>query len=195
MVMKMRNIFQFKIALQGSKPRVYRTIHVEDNRTFYEFHHIIQISMGWLNYHLFQFKTPDYFISDPSFFDYKEILDSKKVKLNQMFFEEGEKIQYEYDFGDGWIHSIRLEKILPIKLNQTYPVCIRGKRNCPPEDCGGIWNYQNLIEVIVDKKHPDYKEVQEWLGDDFDPDEFNIKQINEELKDLEKFIQESMFEM
>lgn len=191
----MKKIFQFKITLKGSTPRIFRTIQVEDNRTFYEFHHIIQISMGWLNYHLFQFKSKDYSISDPSMVDYKEILDSKDIRLNQIITEEGDKIEYEYDFGDGWIHTIRLEKVLPIKLHQEYPVCVRGKRSCPPEDCGGIWGYQNLIEVMANKKHPEYKEMKEWLGGYFDPEELNIEEINNELKDLENYISDSMFEM
>ena len=191
----MINIYQFKITLIGSKPTISRTILVESSRTFYEFHHIIQIAMGWLNYHLFQFMAKEYCISDPSFVDYKEILDSKEIRLDQIFTEEGEKIEYEYDFGDGWKHIIKLEKISLIKLNEIYPVCIRGKRSCPPEDCGGIWGYQNLVEVMGNKKHPEYKEMKEWIGGDFDPEEFNIEEINEELKDLESYIKDSMFEL
>lgn len=191
----MSNIYQFKISLKGSKPIISRTILVESNRTFYEFHHIIQIAMGWINYHLFQFMAKGNCISDPSMVDYKDIIDSKEIRLNEIFTEEGEKIEYEYDFGDGWKHIIKLEKIVLIKLNNIYPVCIRGKRRCPPEDCGGIWGYQNLIEVMGNKKHPDYKEMKEWLGGEFDPEEFNIEEINEELKDLESYIEDSMFKI
>jgi len=190
----MKRIFQFKIILRGISPAIYRTVQVEDSRTFYEFHHIIQIAMGWFNYHLFQFTAGDYCISDPSMIDYKKVLDSKEVKLNDIFTEEGEKINYEYDFGDGWMHSISLEKILPIKLNTTYPFCIRGKRSCPPEDCGGIWGYQHLVEVMSNKKHKEYKSMKAWLGEDFDAEAIDIDLINDELKDLENFINESMFE-
>jgi len=190
----MKRIFQFKITLKGISPAIYRTLQVEDSRTFYEFHHIIQIGMGWFNYHLFQFKAGDYCISDPSMIDYKEVLNSKEVKLSDLFTGEGEKIDYEYDFGDGWMHSIRLEKILPIKLNTTYPVCIRGKRSCPPEDCGGIWGYQHLVEVMADKKHKEYRSMKAWLGTDFDPEEIDLGIINEELVDIENYINESMFE-
>lgn len=190
----MKRIFQFKIILKGISPAIYRTVQVEDSRTFYEFHHIIQIAMGWFNYHLFQFTAGDYCISDPSMIDYKDVLDSKEVTLKEIFTEEGEKISYEYDFGDGWMHSIRLEKILPIKLNTTYPVCIRGKRSCPPEDCGGIWGYQHLVEVMADKKHKEYRSMKAWLGTDFDPEEIDLGIINEELVDIENYINESMFE-
>jgi hypothetical protein len=168
---------------------------VEDSRTFYEFHHIIQIVMGWSNYHLYQFNKADQCIADPSFIEYRKVLDSKKIKLNKIFNEEGQKIDYEYDFGDGWMHTIKLEKILPIQLNKTYPVCIRGKRSCPPEDCGGIWGYENLKDIMSDKKHPEYKEMKRWLGGVFDPEEFNLEDVNTELMDLENYISGSMFEL
>jgi hypothetical protein len=184
----MKHIYQFKITLKGSKPSIYRTIIVEDDRTFYEFHHIIQIVMGWFNCHLYQFNTGAYCITDSSMVDYKEVVDSEQIKLNQVFMAEGEKIEYEYDFGDGWIHTIKLEKIVPIKLNELYPTCIRGKRNCPPEDCGGIWGYEHLLEVIKNKKHPKYKDMKDWLEDDFDPEYINIEEINNKLKHFKKVL-------
>lgn len=191
----MKSIFQFKISLNGARPSIYRTIQVEDCRTFYEFHHIIQIVMGWSNYHLYQFNKADQCIADPSFIEYRKVLDSKKIKLNKIFTTEGQKLQYEYDFGDGWEHTIKLEKILPVELNKAYPVCIRGKRSCPPEDCGGIWGYENLKEIMANKKHPEYKEMKEWLGGVFDTEELSIKDINTELSDLEEYISNSMFEV
>ncbi|PIQ09503.1 MAG: hypothetical protein COW71_06050 [Ignavibacteriales bacterium CG18_big_fil_WC_8_21_14_2_50_31_20] len=190
----LRNILQIKIALAGAKPAIYRTILIEDDRTFYDFHNIIQIVMGWENYHLFQFLAGKYVISDPTLLEEDGILNSKEIRLKQLFHEVGDKMKYEYDFGDGWIHNIRLEKILPFKLTESYPTCIKGKRRCPPEDCGGIWGYENLIEVMADKKHPEYKETKSWLGGVFDPEEFDIQYINEELKGLNDYIKNSMYE-
>jgi len=147
----MKNIYLLKITLEGVKPAIYRKVLVEDSRTFYELHHIIQIAMGWENCHLYQFITGDHYISDPTMIDYREILDSKEVKLNRIFTEEGKNLEYEYDFGDGWIHTIKLEKIIPGQITESYPKCIEGKRNCPPEDCGGIWGYNHLVEVVGHK--------------------------------------------
>jgi len=189
----LRNILQIKIALAGAKPAIYRTILIEDDRTFYDFHHIIQIVMGWENYHLFQFFAGKDVISDPTLLEDDDILNSKEIRLKQLFLEVGDKMKYEYDFGDGWIHNIRLEKILPFNLTETYPTCIKGKRRCPPEDCGGIWGYEDLIEIMADKKHPEYKETKSWLGGVFDPEEFDIQYINEELRGLNDYIKNSMY--
>jgi hypothetical protein len=88
---------------------------------------------------------------------------------------------YEYDFGDSWEHKILLEKILPFDTKTALPVCIKGKRACPPEDCGGIWGYEELLEAISNPKHPDHENMLEWLGGEFDPEEFDLEEINGNL--------------
>lgn len=191
----MKNIYQLNITLEGLKPAIYRKVLVEDSKTFYELHYIIQIAMGWDNSHLYQFEAKDLFISDPTMIDNEDILDAKEVTLKKIFTREGMYLQYEYDFGDRWVHTVKLEKIVPVQKNESYPKCIEGKRNCPPEDCGGIWGYDYLLKVIGDKNHPEYKEMMEWLGDDFDPEYFNIKKINKDLLDIENYIKDSMFEI
>ena len=92
------------------------------------------------------------------------------------------KFIYEYDFGDGWEHTIVLEKILPKKKNQYYPICVDGERICPPEDCGGSLGYEHLLEVIKDPEHEEFDELSTWLGNNFAPEEFDIKIVNELLK-------------
>jgi hypothetical protein len=91
-------------------------------------------------------------------------------------------INYEYDFGDGWEHIIKLEKILTPNDKLQTPQCIAGKRNCPPEDCGGIWGYSDMLEILKQPEHKEYESYIEWLGDDFDPEYFNKDAINEMLK-------------
>ena len=95
---------------------------------------------------------------------------------------EKDKFTYEYDFGDGWEHIILLEKILPPEDGATYPRCIKGKRACPPEDCGGIWGYAHLLEVIADPEDPEHDEMLEWLGGEFDSEYFNLDEVNERLR-------------
>jgi len=84
--------------------------------------------------------------------------------------------------------------MIPVQLYESYPKCIGGKRNCPPEDCGGIWGYEHLVEVMSNKRHPEYKEMREWLGDEYDPEYIDIVKINNGLLDLENYIKTSMFE-
>ncbi|MCG2737314.1 MAG: plasmid pRiA4b ORF-3 family protein [Candidatus Methanoperedenaceae archaeon] len=85
---------------------------------------------------------------------------------------------YIYDFGDYWHHKIQLDKILPREKNISYPVCIKGKRTCPPKDCGGIGGYERLLDIIKDPKHEEHKETLEWLGEEFDPEHFDPIKVN-----------------
>ena len=95
-------------------------------------------------------------------------------------------IKYEYDFGDGWEHKIILEKILPFDQANQSSSCIKGKRACPPEDCGGIWGYQELLDTLNDPKHPEYESMLEWLGGRFDSETLDIEEINRMLvKDVQ----------
>jgi hypothetical protein len=94
-----------------------------------------------------------------------------------------DKFVYEYDFGDGWEHKVVLEKILPSDSSEA-PVVIKGKKACPPEDCGGIWGYYDFLKAIQDPKHEEHESMLEWVGGEFDPDEFDMKTINRKLNDL-----------
>ena len=77
-----------------------------------------------------------------------------------MIYREGQRLSYEYDFGDSWDHTLLVEKILPSQESVRYPVCLKGKRACPPEDEGGVWGYENFLEAI---RNPDHDEHEEYL--------------------------------
>lgn len=149
-----------------------------------ELHEVLQIVMGWTNSHLHQFIIDNeyYGIADEELD--MEIADENKKKLNQIVKTEGVKFVYEYDFGDSWTHKLLLEKILPIELGVNYPYCLTGKRACPPEDCGGCFGYENLLEILKNPKHKEYKSYLEWLGRKFDSEAFNLEDINLALYEL-----------
>ena len=182
-VEQLRSIYQIKASLKGSKPPIWRTLLVPSTINLNDFHLALQIVMGWTDSHLHQFISNQavYGIPDIEFDMDFEIKDESKFKLSQILKQEKDTLLYEYDFGDGWEHKIVLEKILPFDITIPLPSCIRGKRNCPPEDCGGIWGYQDLLEAVQDPSHQEHVDILEWLGDDFDPEHFNIKEINELL--------------
>jgi len=115
-----------------------------------------------------------------------EINNENEYNLSQLLRKEKDSLIYEYDFGDGWEHKIILEKVLPHDTSLDVPRCIKGKRACPPEDCGGIWGYQDLIEIINDTSHPEHEEMLEWLGGDFDPEYFDVNETNEILSEYNK---------
>ncbi|MCF6249689.1 MAG: plasmid pRiA4b ORF-3 family protein [Methylococcaceae bacterium] len=180
---QLRSIYQLKITLVGSKPPIWRRILVSNNMVLDEFHLALQITMGWTNSHLHQFIANGHFygIYDDEFDFGMEIKDESEYKLNQLLKSEKDSIIYEYDFGDGWEHKILLEKILPFNKDKRLPYCEKGKRSCPPEDCGGIWGYKDLIDVINDIEDPEHESMLEWLGDEFDPETFDLEQTNKIL--------------
>jgi hypothetical protein len=178
---QLRSIYQIKISLIGVKPPIWRTVLVPSNLGLAAFHEVIQHTMGWENYHLHQFVVNNIFYGIPDDDFGMEIEDETKYKISHLLKKEKDTITYEYDFGDSWEHKILLEKILPYDSKTALPVCIKGKRACPPEDCGGIWGYEELLETISDAKHPEHESMLEWLGGEFDPEEFDLEQINKDL--------------
>ena len=179
--------YQLKIHLEPNylKPPIWRRVLVKSDITFYELHQIIQVAMGWTNAHLWDFSYGDFSITKPSEDDdWRDTVDAKSIKISKLLNKEKDKLDYTYDYGDGWEHKITLEKIIDvININQKLPTCIKGKRACPPEDCGGSWGYETLLETIANKKHPEHKDMLEWLGDEFDPEEFDIDDVNDCLHD------------
>lgn len=181
-------IFQIQIALKGFKPKIWRRVLIPSDLLLTHFHKIIQTTMGWSNSHLHQFiknrtyysiKHPDDDMWGNNNIDYKK----KKIRICDLINSEKEKITYEYDFGDGWEHYIILEKVLPIDNRIKYPICLTGKMNCPPEDCGGIWGYANMLEILEQPDHEEYKNMIEWLGEEFDPEYFDKDLVNVLLKE------------
>ncbi len=106
----------------------------------------------------------------------------KTVKLNQVVSTAPARFIYEYDFGDGWEHEILVEKILPPEEGVRYPVCLAGKRACPPEDCGGTPGYAHFLEAIRNPGHEEHDELLQWVGDSFDLEAFDLDEINYKLK-------------
>lgn len=110
--------------------------------------------------------------------------DEQEVTLGQIAAGEGFKFRYECDFGDSWLHQVRVEKILPPEPGRSYPVCIKGRRACPPEDVGGMWGYYHFLEAIQDPDHEEHDEYLEWVGGAFDPEAFDLEEVNQALAAL-----------
>jgi len=178
-------IYQIQIALKDFKPKIWRRLLIPADTLLSDLHKIIQTSMGWTNSHLHQFiKDRTYYtvkVKDDDTWDEMDNVDYKRMKISDLLKTEKQKIKYEYDFGDGWEHDLILEKILVRDEKIKYPICIAGKMSCPPEDCGGSWGYADMLEILKNPAHPEYKEFVDWLDEDFDPEYFDKEEVNESL--------------
>ena len=193
-------VYQFKITLKGIKPPIWRRIQVPKNYTFWDLHVAIQDAMGWLDVHLHAFeianpgKGPieEIGIPDKDFeWENQRTIAGWKRTIARYFTPENAKARYVYDFGDDWTHDIKLEKILPREKGVNYPLCLDGKRACPPENCGGVWGYEELLEIISNPKHEQYEEMIEWLGEeDLDPDYFDRTEV--QFSDPKKSLKSTM---
>jgi len=177
-------VHQLKVTLKGSKPPIWRRIQVPSDTSLYRLHLILQVVMGWTNSHLYQFVVGRTYYGDPDPDYGGEMKNARTRKLSQVAPAEKDRFVYEYDFGDDWEHDILVEKVLPAVPGVRYLACLGGKRACPPEDCGGIWGYAELLEAIKDPNHPEHEEMVEWVGGEFDPEAFDLEEINESLRDM-----------
>jgi len=161
-----------------------------DNMTLAHLHAVIQVTMGWYNYHMYAFRIGGNEYTRPAALEGGEIDElgmqsDESVFLSRVITREKQKFLYEYDFGDGWVHEIIVEKILPIEPRGKYPVCLAGARACPPEDCGGVPGYANIIAALKAKKKTGEQEViLEWLEDDYNPQRFELGEINSLLAEM-----------
>ncbi|MGF1569602.1 MAG: plasmid pRiA4b ORF-3 family protein [Nodosilinea sp.] len=177
-------IFQLKITLRGAKPPIWRRVQVPSDITLGKLHKIIQLTMGWYDCHLHEFEIHGQSYGQPMpDYDF-DILSERNVRLNQVVTGEKFKFSYMYDMGDGWDHEILVEKVLPPDPEVRYPACIKGKRACPPEDCGGVWGYADFLEIIQDPKHSEHDEMLDWAGGSFDPEAFDLEETNQQLKQI-----------
>ncbi|MCL7411829.1 MAG: SWIM zinc finger family protein [Methanosarcinaceae archaeon] len=174
-------VYLLKVTLAHSKPPIWRRILVMGDITMSKFHLILQNAMGWSDSHPHMFLVDGEYYGESDSDNVFNSRDERTVKLNQLILEEGNKFSYMYDFGDSWEHDILVEKILTSYPDVHYPVCIKGKRACPPEDCGGIGGYHYLLDVLEDPDDLRYEDMIEWIGWDFDPNDFDIDDINVRL--------------
>jgi len=179
-------VYQLKVTLDRIRPSIWRRIQVRGDITLFKLHKILQVVMGWQDYHLHQFLINGECYSvisieaDMLGDDFK---DEKRFKLSRVIPGEKFKFTYEYDFGDGWDHTILVEKILRPAEELKAPLCLDGKRSAPPEDCGGKGGYHDALKALKNPSHPDSVELLEWLGE-YDPEYFDADEVNERLKKI-----------
>jgi hypothetical protein len=173
-------VFQLKITLLETEPKIWRRVLVKANTSLADLHRVIQIAMGWDACHMHQYKIGGEYYGVPhKDFDY-EVKNERKFTLADLYELQRRKFVYEYDFGDSWYHEIKIEKSIPHEKGIRYPTCVEGEKSAPPEDCGGIPVFYGLLHTLKNPKHPEYQHLKEWAGD-YNPDHFDIAAANKSL--------------
>lgn len=173
-------IYQLKVTLNHIKPPIWRRVEVPVDVKLGKLHRILQAAMGWTDIHLHAFRIGNecYGVPDPDF--PSDTKNERNIRLDSVA-QQGDRFFYDYDFGDGWEHEIKVEKILPAETAVHYPRCVDGKRACPPEDCGGPPGYEYLLEALADPEHEEHDSMIEWIGGEFDPEVFDVEKVNQAL--------------
>jgi hypothetical protein len=174
--------YQVRIELMNIEPPIWRRILVPASVPLDKLHKIIQIAMGWDNYHMYLFTVgrEQYGEGVGEWAESgQSVVNAKRVQLQDVAPRKGAKLRYEYDMGDGWDHQVLVEGITD--EGPEVIQCQDGARACPPEDCGGPGGYEEMLEIIFNPQHPEFEDRREWLGGQFDPEHFNTEPINRRL--------------
>jgi hypothetical protein len=180
-------IARLKITLDDVEPTVLRRIEVPLAIRLDRLHLTIQAAMGWTNSHLYELRARDvgWGVPDPDWGDGP--LDASKAELVDVLEDVGVKtLRYLYDFGDGWEHTIKIERLIDSEPGVIYPRLIEAAGRCPPEDIGGPWGYAEVLAAIDDPKHERHAELGDWIGDDFDPQVASADARSQEVEELAK---------
>lgn len=180
-------IYQVKVSLRGAKPPIWRRLEVPADITLAGLHQVLQTAFDWYDSHLHEFDTPygRFGRPDPDPMFGREVRSAGSATLEQVARGVGAELMYTYDFGDDWEHEIVVEKLLDAAPGTAYPRCTDGRRAAPPEDCGGIWGYQEVVAILADPDDAEHAERLEWLGladaSEFDPAAFSAADITAAL--------------
>lgn len=178
-------VYQFKVELKDLNPPIWRRILVPTDYTFWALHVAIQDAMGWQDYHLHEFRIADprmgsqfsIGIPDQEIVDDPQFLASWEIAIAELLSPSNPDVLYIYDFGDWWEHSVVYENVFAVQAEVDYPTCVGGERACPPEDSGGPMGYELFLEALADPDHEAHQQYEEWIGGEFDPEQFDPKKI------------------
>ena len=173
---KMNTVFQIKVTLMGIIPLIWRRIQTKDC-TLAEFHDLLQVTMGWEFEHLYRFIIGGVKYAD---LECDTNLDTAILPAQN----RRPRFDYVYDLGDQWMHQLVVEERFPPEQGVQYPICVAGRRACPPEDCGGPWGYSDFVEAISNPDHRGHEQMLEWVGGEFDPERFDLESVNKKLRRL-----------
>jgi pRiA4b ORF-3-like protein len=169
-------VHQLKITLLDTDPPIWRRVLVRSGTTLAELHRVIQVAMGWEGYHLHSFGVVGWGAYD----DLDD--DREATTLWRIAPRPGDGLGYRYDFGDDWDHEVLVEKVLVAGRRHAYPVCLAGRRACPPEDSGGPWGSVRFLKAMARRRGPEYREYRESYRTKWDAAAFDLDEVNAALR-------------
>ncbi len=170
-----------KVTLREVKPAVWRRVVVRSETPLSKFARILEAVMGWEGYHLHMFDVGGVLFGEPDE-DSDYVLDERHATVKHVLPRMKSKLRWDYDFGDGWEHDLIVETIESPQDRMRYPACLAGKRACPPEDCGGVPGYEELLVVLADPNHPEHEHMVSWVPAGFDPAVFDLLAANRRMR-------------
>jgi hypothetical protein len=173
--------YQLKITIKGIRPPIWRRVRVPGRMNLLELHDVIQVVFGWTTTHLHKFVIGGTHYNLPDEFDGMEGVDERKVTLAKVVRKGTKRFLYVYDFGDDWRHEVVVERVEPAARGEDLPVCLAGKRQRPPEDCGGPLGYAGFLKVIREPSQKELEAMLDWVGGSFNPEAFDLEAVNEDL--------------
>ena len=183
---QMRQMYKLRISLLHIEPEIWRRVVVPRHIHLGQLHDVIQCVMGWTDSHLHEFAQGDRHYGNPDF-DFDEpgrLTKESNTKLHKLLSSPGDTLDYAYDMGDYWEHSVVLEQILPADTDKPITLCLEGERSGPPEDVGGPWGYADFLGAIGDPDHEEHDHLVEWAGEYFHAEEFDLPETNVRLTNL-----------
>jgi hypothetical protein len=179
------SIHRLRLDLKGSRPPIWRRLELAGDLTLDQVHDVIQVAMGWYDGHLHAFRPPDarmaHFLTAYDLEEGERGLGEHEVRLDQVLRAVGDRLFYEYDFGDDWEHVLKLEAVRP-RGDEPPARCLGGKRRGPLEDCGGIYSYNDIASAITSGDLSELPpHLVDWLPEDFDPAEFDAADVDAAL--------------
>ena len=173
-------IARIGIELREIEPKLWRRVDVPLTTTLQVLHDIIQVTVGWTDSHLFEFRVGERVYSEPHPTDElleRKVHDAAGIRLRTLIDRDVERLLYVYDFGDDWRHDVVIEEVGDGAADVDYPAFVAGKRRCPPEDVGGAPGFMRFLEAALDPFHDEHEEVLAWYGKPFDPGDIDERYV------------------
>jgi len=172
--------YRLLATIRGIEPTIWRRLEVREDLTLGQLHEVMQVIFGWNTTHSHAWDAGERRFGRPDQMDEADVIDDRKVTLNDLMLDVGEALTYWYDFGDGWRVRVELEAILPAQ-ERPAARCLNGRRAGPPDDCGGPPGFADILATLAGPPSERRREVTRWLGPDFDPEAFDPDDSNAAL--------------